>query len=204
VFAHGAAVNWLAAARLFLFGSRDVWFAVALPLFLAGTLQWPAPFVGAFLSAWVIGYGVVQAAAPVLLRTASLETGVAQARWFTASLVLPLAGTVAALRAGADPAAAILLGLCLYGVLFAVASSVHSWLVVGIADAADTPERVGFYYAANAAGRLVGTLASGWLFATWSGVDGLCACLAGAAVMSLLALLCTLPISTRLAAPVRS
>jgi MFS family permease len=186
MFAHDAAVNWLAAARLFLFGSRDVWFAVALPLFLTGALQWSPALVGAFLSVWVIGYGIVQAAAPTLVRPTSLQQGVVRTFWTTAALLLP-------------PAATLVVGLCAYGAVFAVTSSLHSWLVVGIAGSEDTATRVGFYYAANAAGRLVGTLASGWLYAAWqTGVDGLSACLLAGAAAVLLATLCTVPIRAHL------
>lgn len=198
MFAHDAAVNWLAAARLLLFGSRDAWFAVALPLFLAAALQWPSALVGAFLSAWVIGYGIVQAAAPALVRPTSLRGGAHRTVLGTTTLLLPLVGTALALQFGAPPAATVVVGLCAYGVLFAVASSLHSWLVVGLAGSEDTAERVGFYYAANAAGRLLGTLASGWLYAAWSpGTSGLVACLWASAAAVLLAGACTVPVAAR-------
>lgn len=198
MFAHDAAVNWLAAARLFLFGSRDAWFAVALPLFLTGALHWSPALVGAFLSTWVIGYGIVQAAAPVLVRPSSLAHGVARTRWHTAALALPLAATAFALQHAVEPALALGVGLCAYGALFAVTSSLHSWLVVGLGGGEDTAERIGFYYAANAAGRLLGTLASGWLYAVWQpGLAGLLACLVASMVAVALATLCTVPIHAR-------
>ncbi len=68
VFSNTPAVNWLSAARFFLFGARDVWFVVALPVFLYDVLGWSFTEVGGFLAFWVIGYGAVQAGAPVLLR----------------------------------------------------------------------------------------------------------------------------------------
>ena len=192
---HGAAVNWLAAARLFLFGSRDVWFAVALPLFLASTLQWPPALVGAFLAAWVIGYGAVQAAAPALVRPTSLHSGAVHTAAWTASLLAPLLGTAAALALGAAAAPTVVAGLCTFGVLFAVTSSLHSWLVVGLAGHEDVAERVGFYYAANAAGRVLGTLASGALYAArQQGIPGFTLCLLGAATAVALGAACTLPI----------
>jgi MFS family permease len=196
--AHDPAVQWLAGARLCLFGSRDVWFAVALPLFLADSLQWPAPMVGGFLSCWVIGYGLLQAAAPALVRFTSLRAGAQRTLWYTLSLLPPLAATAAALAAGWPPAATVLAGLCVYGALFALTSSLHSWLVVGLAGSERTAERVGFYYAANAAGRLLGTFASGWLYAVWlPGVDGLVACMVAACVAVALAAACTAPIGAR-------
>ena len=168
MFAHDAAVNWLAAARLFLFGSRDAWFAVALPLFLTTSWGWGSTAVGGFLAAWVIGYGAVQAAAPRLLPTTDLRKGTTRAMACTFGLLAPLALTWAGLQQE-QPSVWVAIGLCLYGVVFALTSSLHSWLVVAIAGAEDTAERVGFYYAANAAGRLVGTLASGWLFGMFGG-----------------------------------
>ena len=198
MFAHDPAVNWLAAARLFLFASRDAWFAVALPLCLTTALAWPAPSVGAFLSVWVIGYGFVQAAAPALLRPTSLRGGVRRTLASTTLLLLPLAATAAALHGGAPPAPTIVVGLCAYGAVFALASSLHSWLVVGLADAEATAERVGFYYAANALGRLVGTFVSGAVYAAWQqGVPGLVACLVAAGGAVAVAAACTLPIAAR-------
>ncbi|MBL8727512.1 MAG: organoarsenical effux MFS transporter ArsJ [Planctomycetes bacterium] len=198
LFAHAPAIHWLAAARLFLFGSRDVWFAIALPLFLASTLQWSPALVGAFLSAWVIGYGIVQVSAPALVRPTSLAGGARRTRLATASLLLPLGGTVLALHLGAPVAATLVVGLCAYGALFAITSSLHSWLVVGLAGHDNVAERVGFYYAANATGRLAGTLASGWLYATWQpGVSGLVACLWAAAGAVLVATACTAAVAAR-------
>lgn len=193
LFAHDRAVNWLALARLFLFGSRDAWFAVALPLFLVGAWGWGSAGVGAFLSAWVIGYGIVQAAAPALLRTRELRAGTQRAALATFLLLLPLALTYWAL--GAQRGAPwIIVGLFTYGAVFALCSSLHSWLVVAMAGAQNVAERVGFYYAANAAGRLVGTLLSGWLFgAATSHSDGLSATVGASAVAALLAGLTLLP-----------
>ncbi|MEO6596329.1 MAG: organoarsenical effux MFS transporter ArsJ [Planctomycetota bacterium] len=195
VLMHGADVNWLAAARFFLFGSRDVWFAVALPLYLASTLRWPTPFVGAFLATWVIGYGIVQAMTPRLLKPRSTRIGAAHTAHQTALLTIPLLATAAALHCGVPPAACLTAGLFVYGALFAMASSLHSWLIVALGSEASVSERIGFYYAANAAGRLVGTLASGALFAAYAeGTPGLVACLLAATVAVALATLCTLPV----------
>ena len=168
LFAHSAAVNWLAVARLFLFGSRDAWFAVALPLFLTTHWNWGPTAVGGFLAVWVIGYGLVQAVAPRLVRTTTVPAGLRWTAGTTFLLLAPLAITWAALTA-LLPQSWTLVGLLLYGAVFAVTSSLHSWLVVAMAGSAETAERIGFYYAANALGRLLGTLASGWLYGSCRG-----------------------------------
>lgn len=188
-----AALRWLALARAFLFGSRDVWFAVALPVFLAGSLQWSAPAVGGLLAAWVIGYGVVQAAAPVVLRPADVRGGAGFAAATTLALLVPLGAAAAGAVHGA--LAAVLAGLAAYGVVLATTSSLHSWLAVALAGSERTAERVGFYYAANSAGRLGGTLGSGLLFGGMGGGGhGLAGCLLVAAAGVVLAAACTLPV----------
>lgn len=194
VLVHAAPIHWLAVARLFLFGSRDVWFAVALPLFLASSWGLGSAAVGGFLAVWVMGYGVVQALAPKLLRAHDLRRGTYLAFATTLTLLAPLAITGLALQ-GSQPNGWVLAGLLLYGGVFAMTSSLHSWLVVAMAGAESTAERVGFYYAANALGRLAGTLASGWLFGSYaSASDGLLATVlaaGGAVVIAALALLPT-------------
>ncbi len=188
-------VRWLAAARLFLFGSRDAWFAIALPLFLASTQQWPTPLVGTFLSAWVIGYGFVQAATPRLVRPRDPRHGATLVATATGCLLLPLLATAWLLTTAVPTDFVLVVGLCVYGAVFALDSSLHSWLVLAVAGGDDTVERVGFYYAANSLGRLLGTVASGVLFAAaGEGADGLQACLLAAAAMVAVATLCTLPV----------
>ncbi len=166
-------LRWLSAARLFLFGSRDVWFALALPVFLASGLAWSFERIGAFLAAWVIGYGAVQAAAPAWVqgRGRATPTAALLGTW-TATLVLPLAAILVALRAGAPPAWTLIAGLGLFGVVFAANSAIHSYLVVAYSDREKVALNVGFYYMANAAGRFVGTLLSGVAFQTASTVTG--------------------------------
>ncbi|MEZ5989995.1 MAG: organoarsenical effux MFS transporter ArsJ [Planctomycetota bacterium] len=180
LFAKEARLNRLSMARLFLFGSRDVWFVLAVPVFLAATLGWSFTEVGGFLALWVIGYGVVQALAPRWLGPAATPArdGRRLALW-TASLLLPLGGTWLALDAGLRPELVLPLGLAVYGALFAVDSALHSYLVVAWADRDRVSLDVGFYYMANAAGRLAGTLLSGAVFqAAGQGQDGLLACVA--------------------------
>lgn len=189
---HGPPVRWLALARLFLFASRDAWFAIAVPLYLAAALQWPSPWIGTFLSVWVIGYGLLQATTPRWWPAASTAVGLRRVRATTGLLLVPLLGTALSLWAGLAAGPALVLGLCCFGAVFAVTSSLHSWLVLAIAHGDDVVERVGFYYAANSAGRLLGTVLSGTLFAAWSTADdGLLACLLAAAGLTLLATLAT-------------
>jgi predicted MFS family arabinose efflux permease len=174
-------VNLLAAARLFLFGARDVWFVVGLPVFLYAA-GWTFSMVGGFLALWTIGYGLVQAAAPRLVRQSAdgLSTEVPAARRWSLALLLVTAALAALLLAGVPRADLFVpLGLCIFGIAFAVNSSVHSYLVLAYAGSEKAAEDVGFYYAANAAGRFIGTLASGLLY----GLGGLGACLLGASVM---------------------
>lgn len=174
-------VNLLAAARVFLFGARDVWFVVGLPVFLYAS-GWTFTMVGAFLALWTVGYGVVQAAAPALVRRSpdGLSTEVRAARLWSLLLALIPAVLAAALALGhARPDLLLAGGLALFGLAFAVNSSVHSYLILAYAGSERAAEDVGFYYAANAAGRFAGTLLSGLLYA-WGGIT---ACLAGSALM---------------------
>jgi predicted MFS family arabinose efflux permease len=181
LFAKSRGVNLLAAARIFLFGARDVWFVVGLPVFLYAA-GWTFTMVGAFLALWTIGYGLVQAAAPALVRRSAdgLSAEVPAARlWSLALAFVPLALTAALLAGVPRPDLVVVAGLALFGFVFAVNSSVHSYLVLAYAGSAKAAEDVGFYYAANAAGRFGGILVSGILF----GLGGLPACLAGSALM---------------------
>ncbi|PZR10363.1 MAG: MFS transporter [Azospirillum brasilense] len=181
LFAKNRGVNLLAAARVFLFGARDVWFVVGLPVFLYAA-GWTFAMVGGFLAAWTIGYGVIQASTPAVVRRSAdgLSAEVPAARsWSLALAAVP--AVLAVLMLAGVPRADLFVpaGLCIFGVLFAVNSSVHSYLVLAYAGSEKAAEDVGFYYAANAAGRFGGTLLSGLLY----GWGGLTACLLGATVM---------------------
>ncbi|MBM3961574.1 MAG: MFS transporter [Planctomycetes bacterium] len=193
-----AAVRWLAVSRTFLFGARDVWFAVALPLFLATAAGLSSASVGACLAAWIVVYGLVQAATPRLTGARDLATGTRHAALTAALLAAPLGALVVALDEPAVVAAPLVplgLGFVAFGALFAVVSSLHSWLVVAVAGAEDAAERVGFYYAANSLGRLAGTLASGWLYGlATTPVAGLQACLLVATGASLIGAATLLPL----------
>lgn len=173
ILAKSRAINLLSAARFFLFGARDVWFVVALPIFLYQSLGWGFTQVGGFLAAWVIGYGAVQAAAPAVVRWchSGPAAEVAAARlWGWGLAVVPLA-MVAALRAGVDPAVSVIVGLALFGGAFAINSSVHSYLILAYTERDQAALNVGFYYMANAGGRLLGTVLSGLIYQA-AGLEG--------------------------------
>jgi len=181
-FAKSRGVNLLAAARVFMFGAREVWFMVGLPVFLYAA-GWKFIEVGGFLAAWTIGYGLIQALAPSLVARSSdgLSKEVPFARlWsgllFAVPLVLALVLRDPTLW---RPDLVLVLGLAVFGLPFAVNSSLHSYLILAYAGSEKAAEDVGFYYAANAAGRLIGILLSGALYQ----IGGIVACLAGSAVM---------------------
>ena len=177
MFSNNRAVNILAAARIFLFAARDVWFVVGLPFFLYSELGWSFWAVGTLLAVWVIGYGAVQAAAPRFVRRRGhgpdSEPDGRTAVWLALGVALCPAAMAAALGAGVDPTIAILAGLIPFGVAFAMNSAVHSYLILAYADSDKVAMNVGFYYMANAIGRLAGTILSGLLY-QW---HGLTACL---------------------------
>ncbi|MFG6136714.1 organoarsenical effux MFS transporter ArsJ [Halomonas sp. B23F22_10] len=169
MFSPSKAINVLSAARLCLFASRDVWFVVALPVFLYDQHGWSHWTVGGLLALWVIGYGGVQTQAPRL--TGLVKGG---ARGITAFWALALACLPALLALlPLDQVGWLVAGLLAFGVLFAVNSSWHSYLIVHYARADGVSMDVGFYYMANAMGRLAGTLLSGWVYQAF----GLAACL---------------------------
>ncbi len=178
VLSPNRAVNLLAAARIFLFASRDVWFVVGLPVFLNSVLGWSFWEVGSFMAVWVIGYGIVQAFAPRLLRRVDQPTGFTAASLAFVLALLP-AGIALALAANVDPAVAVVGGLIAFGILFALNSAVHSFLILLYADGDKIAMNVGFYYMANASGRLAGTILSGLLY-QWQGLE---ACLWASALM---------------------
>ncbi|WP_439517274.1 organoarsenical effux MFS transporter ArsJ [Hydrogenophaga sp.] len=200
LFAKNAGINALAAARVVLFGARDVWFVVGVPVFLYSQ-GWTFTMVGGFLAAWTIGYGMVQALAPQLVRRSAdgLSAEVPAARLWSALLaVVPMGIAVAVYLQVPHLEWAVVGGLGLFGFAFAVNSSVHSYLILAYAGSEKAAEDVGFYYAANALGRFMGTLMSGLLY-QWG---GLLYALAGSAVMLVTCWLITLRLPlTRQARP---
>ena len=186
-------VNLLAAARVMLFGARDVWFVVGVPVFLYST-GWTFSMVGGFMALWTIFYGLVQAAAPALVARSpdGLSKEVRAAQFWSAALALIPAAIIVALQGGFGlaPNLVLVFGLAVFGMVFAVNSSVHSYLILAYAGSEKAAEDVGFYYAANALGRFGGTLFSGLLY-QWGRIK---ACLAGSAAMLMACFLITLPL----------
>jgi predicted MFS family arabinose efflux permease len=178
LFSKSAAINRLSAARFFLFGSRDIWFVVALPLFLQTELGWSYMQVGSLLAAWIIGYGIVQTLAPKI----TAASGKSAFQWVAAICLLP-ALIAGGLLLCSNTEILIVAGLLIFGALFAINSSVHSYLIVSYAREDGASLDVGFYYMANAAGRLVSTLLSGLIYQYY----GLEACLIGSSVLLLAA-----------------
>jgi hypothetical protein len=176
LFSKSKGINILSLARFFLFGARDVWFVVALPVFLEAVLNWQFWEVGGFLGLWVIGYGIVQAAAPSLRRSwgSDKPPGPPAVQFWSAVLTaIPALIAIALAREVTHPGIAIVLGLAGFGFVFAMNSSIHSYMILTYADRESISLGVGFYYMANAAGRLLGTLLSGWVYLQ----GGLPACL---------------------------
>ncbi len=195
LFAKNPGINALAAARVVLFGARDVWFVVGVPVFLYAA-GWTFTMVGGFLAAWTIGYGLVQALAPHLVKRSAdgLASEVPAARWWSFGLTLiPVGIAVAVATPVPNLQGWVVGGLGLFGFAFAVNSSVHSYLVLAYAGCEKAAEDVGFYYAANALGRFVGTLLSGLLY-QWGGLSY---ALVGSAVLLLVCWLATLALPTR-------
>ncbi|QEP42289.1 MFS transporter [Ectothiorhodospiraceae bacterium BW-2] len=190
VFSNISAINWLSAARFFLFGSRDIWFVVGLPVFLYEGLGWSFTEVGTFLALWVIGYGFVQALAPKLLhsRKESRPPGGATARFWVLLLALSPAGIGWAMAQGWAADGVLVIGLVLFGILFAINSALHSYLILAYSDHDKVAMSVGFYYMANAGGRLAGTVLSGLLYQ----MVGLVGCLVGSTLFLLFTWLLTL------------
>ena len=193
-------LQWLSAARLFLFGSRDAWFVVGLPIFLSASAGWSHEAVGGFLASWIIGYGMVQASAGALLSRFSSSAGKQPiwagplARW-KISLLIPLGGILAGLQTSVSPTIVLIGGLIVFAIIFAMNSALHSYLVVAYAKEDTVALDVGFYYMSNAAGRLLGTLLSGALFG-WAGqgTAGLTACVAASFFMVVLSSVFCIPL----------
>lgn len=180
MFSKSRAINILSAARLFLFGARDVWFVIALPVFLSSQLGWDFWWVGGFLASWVIAYGIVQSLAPMITGKANgkIPDGRA-ALWWAIGLTIVTGGIAVALNTTLPAATVLISGLFLFGAVFAINSSLHSYLIVSYAKEDGASVDVGFYYMANAMGRLLGTLLSGFIYQN----AGLSACLWVSTVM---------------------
>ena len=168
-FSTSRAVNVLSAARFFLFGSRDIWFVVGLPVFLYETLGWDFYKVGGYLALWVVGYGIVQAVSPRLFRKHH-PTGIS-ARISAMSLAVFPAAIALALQQKLPAEEVVITGLILFGIAFAINSAIHSYLILAYSNHDKVAMNVGFYYMSNAGGRLAGTILSGWVYQHY-GLEG--------------------------------
>lgn len=187
VFSNTPAINWLSAARFFLFGARDIWFVVALPVYFYEILGWSFTQIGGYMATWVIGYGFVQASAPGILginKKGHAPQGSSARNW---ALILIAAPALLALALQQEwPADWVVTGgLMIFGVLFALNSAVHSYLILAYSDNDKVSMNVGFYYMSNAGGRLLGTVMSGAIY-QWQGLEG---CLWWSSAMVLIAAL---------------
>ena len=188
-------VNRLSQARMFLFGARDVWFVVGIPVYFQAVLSDGTTegrreaffLVGGFMALWIIAYGVVQGFAPRLLgRKGQPEAETVHKAVFWSGLLVPVPFLLALAAWAAGGTAlwltiVLVVGLLVFGFIFAVNSSVHSYLILSFGSAERITRDVGFYYMANAAGRLIGTLLSGLSYQ----LGGLPFCLATAGLMAL-------------------
>ncbi len=189
LFSKSRALNYLSAARLFLFGARDVWFVVALPVYLSTVFEWSHWQVSGFLASWIIGYGLVQTLVPYVTgyKQGKLPDGKSATVWSALLASTPLL-IIWMLAATEHPESMLITGLLLFGLLFAINSAVHSYLIISYATRDGVSLDVGFYYMANAMGRLLGTVLSGWIYQDY----GLIACLYTASAFIALASLLSL------------
>jgi MFS family permease len=203
LFAKSREINFLSAARIFLFASRDVWFVVGVPVFLYSQLDWSFNQVGVFLATWVIFYGIVQAMVPrIFSGVTNTRARAINAKYYgmllafiPLGIAIGMSPDILYMGGGEGVKKFILVGgLFLFGIVFAINSSIHSFLIVAYSDSNKVVLNIGFYYMANALGRLVGTLLSGLVFQYF----GLSACLFVSTIMVCLAVLLTRPLEKEL------
>ncbi len=200
LFSKSEAINRLSFARAFLFASRDVWFVVGLPIFLHDQLGWDFWKVGGFMAFWVIGYGIIQAFAPKITKvkksqpsSSGLQHSVKSAKVWIFILCAICSLMAVAVSANYHLSITLLGGLCVFGFIFAINSSLHSYLILAYTDEDQVSLNVGFYYMANACGRLLGTLLSGTLYL----LAGLPGCLWTAALLTLVASISSLKLPAK-------
>ena len=181
LFSKSPAINQLSIARAALFASRDVWFVVAVPIFLHEALGWNFTQIGSFMAAWIIGYGFIQSIAPKL--KGANKSALSSLKLWAFLLVTTCITLTSSIYWDFYPTTSLLVGLSIFGIIFAVNSSIHSYLILAYTETEEVAINVGFYYMANACGRLIGTLLSGILYL----LEGLTACLICATILSLIA-----------------
>jgi len=193
VFSKTPNINWLSAERFFLFASRDVWFVVALPIYLSEVFNWSFTEVGSFLALWIIGYGIVQACAPAFIRQthhAKGPDGDTAKIWVLILIFIPVI-IATTIYFNYHSKMMLIVGVVIFAFVFAINSAVHSYLIVAWSEKDKVAMNVGFYYMANAAGRLVGTVLSGLVYQT----QGLIGCLVFSSIFVLVAGVLSIPLS---------
>ncbi len=184
-----ASVNILSIARLFLFGSRDIWLSIGMPLFFAAAPGWGFWQSGAVMAGYTIAYGVIQAITPRILNGRPAPAGGTTA--LITAIPIAVSGAVAAaVWAGFLPVWGMVAAIGLYSAAFAVVSALHSYLIAAYAQQANVAKNIGLYYSANALGRLCGVLISGFCYVNW----GIVGCLIGATLFALPAVVCAIPL----------
>ena len=197
IFSKSSPVNYLSAGRLFLFGARDIWFVIAAPVFLATQFGWDHSAVGGFFALWIIGYGLIQSLAPIFTGNQHGQTPDGRlAFWLVFPLTFVPLVIAGMLYGNITIEISLIAGLLIFGVLFALNSAVHSFLIVDYAREDGVSLDVGFYYMANAMGRLLGTLLSGWLYQNW----GIESCLLGSGLFLAMATLISFRLPKRITA----
>lgn len=182
-------VNRLAAARVFLFGARDVWQAIALPLFVATAPNWGFWQSGSVMALYTIGYGFVQALTPRILASSRTPDGRLTAMIAFIPALICVGGAWGAM-ASELAVESVLIVVLIFSVAFAVNSAVHSFLIAAYAEEGAVSLDIGLYYSANSLGRLFGTLASGWCYLEW----GIIGAMIGAGAMFVPAALLAWPL----------
>lgn len=198
IFSKSSAVNYLSAARFFLFGSRDVWFVIALPVFLQDHLLWDYRQVGGLLAFWVIAYGFVQSVAPLItgIKQGKIPDGKTAMIWALILAFIPFA-IAFFLDQGWQVSHSLIIGLLSFGFVFAINSAIHSYLIVAYAKEEGVSLDVGFYYMANASGRLFGTILSGWVYQ----LSGLASCLIVSSVFIMITSVISIALPRNIAVP---
>lgn len=193
VFSKSESINWLSLARYFLFGSRDIWFVIGLPIFLSSTLGWTYEQVGSFLAFWIIGYGFIQALTPKLIQKLDKKTHPdGKTALLSVFILMFIPVSIAyGLYMQFNQSIVLIAGLSVFAFIFAINSSLHSYLIVAWSDRDKVAMNVGFYYMANAAGRLTGTILSGLVYQYYD----LIGCLIFSSVFLLFATITSLKLS---------
>ena len=196
IFSNNANINWLFFSQIFLFAARDVWFVVGVPIYFYTFLSeqnsavndFAFFIVGSFMAIWIIFYGIIQALVPKLKFVRNkTEKQLLEApfRWIIILSLAPISLSLLLFlidRTSVSSLVIMVIGLLVFAVLFAINSSLHSYLILSFTNTKRVSRDVGFYYMSNALGRLFGTILSGITYQA----SGLWLCLATSGFMLLI------------------